>query len=134
MKRSLKRVDNDHLFPEAFYGPQDVSEMEKWVLHTRWTGPNGEIQFHPNGVVAGPQLNGEASWRVVTGRKLEITWPKATEATSFECDSTWSQMSVPDDDKQAYRILAAPSSPATFSIEKKEFDRLIPNWFGSINF
>ncbi len=117
VRRHLSRGENGHVHPETFYGPQDAGELDRWLLGTRWTGPNGEVQFHPNGVIAGPEVKGDGTWRATAWNKVEITWPKAASATAFTFDAKWTEFSVPDDKQNNYRVLKKAGSPESFLLE-----------------
>lgn len=105
VRREQRRNENEHILPESFYGPQDAAELAEWIVGTRWQGPRGEVQFHPNGRLMGPELKGEGDWKSVRANRLEIIWPKEKEATNYEFDYIWSSFRVPADGKNEYRIM-----------------------------
>ena len=105
VRREQHRNESEHILPESFYGPQDAAELAEWIIGTRWQGPRGEIQFHPNGRLAGPKLKGEADWKSTRANRLQIIWPKEEEGSEYEFDYIWSSFRVPADGKNEYRIM-----------------------------
>ncbi|MEM9016456.1 MAG: hypothetical protein AAGC68_05535 [Verrucomicrobiota bacterium] len=105
VQRVQRRNENEHILPESFYGPQDTAELARWIEGTRWQGPRGEVQFHPNGKLAGSGLGGEGDWKSLGPNRLEIRWPKAESATEYRFDYVWSSFRVPDDGQDEYRIV-----------------------------
>jgi hypothetical protein len=104
VRREQRWNENGTVLPESLYGPQDAGELTRWLEGTRWTGPKGEIQFHPSGLVAGPKLSGDAQWKALDSRKIRLTWAKE-ESLDYEFDYVWSVFKRPEDGKDGYRLL-----------------------------
>lgn len=104
VRREQRRNENEHILPESFYGPQDAGELETWLPGTRWIGPRGEIQFHQNQLLTGPELKTQAQWKATAANGLEITWEE-DDVTAYRFDYTWSSFKQPDDAKTTHRIL-----------------------------
>lgn len=105
MRREQRRNENEHILPESFYGPHDAAELERWILGTRWKGPVGEIQFHPNGHLAGPGVKSQADWKALSANRLSIHWPREKKPTEYKFDYVWSSFRVYSDAKNEYRIM-----------------------------
>ena len=104
VRREQHRNENEHVLPESFYGPQDAAELERWLPGTRWSGPRGEIQFHPGGLATGPQLKANAQWEALSSNKLRLTWAK-DDSSEFGCDYVWSTFKEARDGRNTYRLL-----------------------------
>ncbi|MDF1753644.1 MAG: hypothetical protein P1U89_12770 [Verrucomicrobiales bacterium] len=104
VRREQRRNENEHILPESFYGPQDSGELRRWLIGTRWQGPKGEVQFHPNSLLTGPGLKGNADWKVDSATQLKIIWP-GEKAAEFRFDYTWSSFRIPSDAANNYRIM-----------------------------
>jgi len=104
VRREQRWNENGTVLPETLYGPQDAGELTRWLEGTRWTGSNGEIQFHPSGLLAGPKLSGDAQWKAVDSRKIRLTWANE-ESKDYDFDYVWSNFKRPDDGKDGYRLL-----------------------------
>lgn len=105
VRREQRRNENEHILPESFYGPHDAAELERWILGTRWKGPVGEIQFHPNGHLAGPGVKSQADWKALSANRLSIHWPREKKPTEYKFDYVWSSFRVSSDAKNEYRIM-----------------------------
>ncbi|MCB1232059.1 MAG: hypothetical protein KDN19_17455 [Verrucomicrobiae bacterium] len=104
VRREQRRNENEHILPESFYGPQDAGELESWLTGTRWIGPKGEIQFHPNRLATGPKMKTDAQWETTASNRLRLTWDQET-ATEFQFDYVWSSFKEPRDGKNTYQLL-----------------------------
>ena len=104
VRRHQHRNENEHILPESFYGPQDAAELAQWIEGTRWQGPRGEVQFHANGLLAGPELKQDAEWKALAAGKLQIKW-SPEDGSEFQCDYTWSSFRAPGDGKNTYRLM-----------------------------
>jgi len=104
VRRVQRRNENETILPESFYGPQDAAELRQWLVGTRWTGPRGEIQFHPSGLLAGAKLEADAQWEVLDSRKIRLRW-KTEETSDYQFDFVWSSFRKPDDGKDGYRMV-----------------------------
>jgi len=104
VRREQRWNENGTVLPESLYGPQDAGELTRWLEGTRWTGPKGEIQFHPSGLVAGPKLSGDAQWKALDSRKIRVTWAKEG-SLDYDFDYVWSELKRPEDGKDSYRLL-----------------------------
>ncbi|MEM9283455.1 MAG: hypothetical protein AAGA96_16650 [Verrucomicrobiota bacterium] len=105
VRRVQHRNENEHILPESFYGPQDTAELTEWIQGTRWLGPNGEVQFHQNGRLAGPGIGEDGDWKGLSSNRIEILWPGNQEKTEYRFNHTWSGFRVPEKGKDEYRIL-----------------------------
>lgn len=96
--------ENGTVLPDSLYGPQDAGELTRWLEGTRWTGPKGEIQFHPSGLIAGSKLSGDSQWKALDSRKVRVTWTNE-ESLDYEFDYVWSEFKRPEDGKDGYRLI-----------------------------
>ncbi len=104
VRREQRRNENEHILPESFYGPQDAGELTRWLAGTRWAGEKREIQFQENGLLTGPGISRNASWKALAANRLQLAWA-ADEKVEFRFDYVWSSFFVPNDKKVTYRIV-----------------------------
>jgi len=103
------------------------AELEKWLHGTRWVGPLGEIQFHPNQLLTGSGLKSDARWEPLSKNKLRVTWSKEDDQ-EYRFDYTWSSFKDPEDGKDSYRIAFMPLHPIPLDLSDAPPSREIGDW------
>jgi len=105
VRREQRHGENARVLPDSFYGPQDGAELSEWLEGTRWRGPRGEVQFHRNALLAGPEWEGEADWECPAANRVRIHWPAADAPVEYRFDPEWTSFRRPGDGKDEYRIV-----------------------------
>lgn len=104
VRREQHRGENEHVLPQSFYGPQDAGELRAWLLGTRWRGEGGDIQFHANGTLTGPGLEGAPLWETLEAGKLRITW-SAERKTEYGFDYVWESFRDGGNAKDSFHLV-----------------------------
>lgn len=101
VRREVRRYENEHVLPESFYGPQDASELEKWLPGSRWKSEQGELQFYADHTVIGYPFEGTPKWEAQAGNKVRITW-SGERKVEYQFDYTWSSFHDVEDSKAVF--------------------------------
>lgn len=101
VRREQRRNENETILPESFYGPQDAAELRAWLPESRWSGKDGEIQFHADGTFTLPGDLNAHRWEATGGSRLQLTWP-GDRAEGYHFDFTWSGFSQDDHDEKVF--------------------------------
>lgn len=104
VRREVRRYENEHVLPESFYGPQDASELTKWLPETRWSAEKGELQFHADHTTTGYGFEGLPKWEALAGNKMHITWADGRKVEYF-FDFTWSSFREEGTDKALFHVM-----------------------------
>ncbi|MDZ4289748.1 MAG: hypothetical protein U0984_17415, partial [Prosthecobacter sp.] len=104
VRREQQHGENALVHPQSFYGPQDAGELRAYLEHTRWIGPGGELQFHPDHSLTRPGQEGAALWETRDSTHLRITWPP-NQNHDYLLNETWDTFHQTDNAKSVYHLM-----------------------------
>lgn len=85
-RREQIRGENETVLYESFAGPQDVKELEAWLVGTRWRSEGETISFAARRRLASKDQAGE--WQPDGMFFLDVTWAKG-DRLRYQFDWKW---------------------------------------------